>query len=78
MPFTRVPAQSYRREESKGFISSSKPQKMKKNEEGNKIWKIRCLLLKRKNVKGQRRIIQSQNNPASEKTEFEPPKIAIF
>ena len=55
MSFTRVPAQSDRREESKGSISSSQQQKLKKNEEGHKIWTIRCLLLKRKHVKGQRK-----------------------
>jgi hypothetical protein len=37
MSFTRVPAQSNRREESKGLISSSQQQKLKKNEEGHKI-----------------------------------------
>jgi hypothetical protein len=35
--FTRVPAQSDRREESRGSISSSQQQKIKKNEEGHKI-----------------------------------------
>jgi hypothetical protein len=37
MSFTRVPTQSDRREESKGSISSSQQQKLKKNEEGHKI-----------------------------------------
>ena len=35
--FTRVPAQSDRREESSGSISSSQQQKLKNNEEGHKI-----------------------------------------
>jgi hypothetical protein len=34
MPFTRVPAQSDRREESSGLISSSQQQKHKNNVEG--------------------------------------------
>jgi hypothetical protein len=37
MSFTRVPAQSDRREESRGSISSSQQQKLKNNEEGHKI-----------------------------------------
>jgi hypothetical protein len=36
MSFTRVPAQSDRREESRGSISSSLQKKLKKNEEGHK------------------------------------------
>jgi hypothetical protein len=36
MSFTRVPAQSDRREESKGLISSSQQKKLKKNKEGHK------------------------------------------
>jgi hypothetical protein len=35
--FTRVPAQSDRREKSSGLISSSQQQKLKNKEEGNKI-----------------------------------------
>jgi hypothetical protein len=53
MSFTRVPAQSDKREENGGLISSSQQQKLKNNEEGHKICKIRCLLLKRNHVKGQ-------------------------
>jgi hypothetical protein len=37
MIFTRVPTQSDKREESRGLISSSQQQKLKKNEEGHKI-----------------------------------------
>ena len=37
MSFTRVLAQSDRREESRGSISISQQQKLKKNEEGHKI-----------------------------------------
>jgi hypothetical protein len=37
MSFTRVPAQSDRREESRGLISSSQQQKLKNKEEGHKI-----------------------------------------
>jgi hypothetical protein len=37
IPFTRVPAQSDRREESSGLISSSQQQKLKNNEEGHQL-----------------------------------------
>jgi hypothetical protein len=37
MPFTRVPAQLDRREESSGLISSSQQQKLKNNEESHQI-----------------------------------------
>jgi hypothetical protein len=37
MSFTRVPAQSDRREESRGLISNSQQQKLKNKEEGHKI-----------------------------------------
>jgi hypothetical protein len=37
MSFTRVPAESDRREESEGLISSFQQQKLKNNEEGHKI-----------------------------------------
>jgi len=37
MSFTRVLAQSDRREESRGLISSSQQQKLKNKEEGHKI-----------------------------------------
>jgi hypothetical protein len=37
MPFTRVPAQLDRREESNGLISSSQQQKLKNNKEGHQL-----------------------------------------
>ena len=37
VPFTRVPAQSDRREESSGLISSSQQQKLKNKEEGHQL-----------------------------------------